>query len=168
MYFSSLTIHCCIQRAATIREALGVYCLKGLWCMSYWEKKKKCFTWMSSDSHRFWEHTTFQMCTFQLFLLSDRKGGDTLILKKKKKIRRATNEFSFPILCFASDRMGHFVTAAYWLWSSSLRLSLYFQKWKKIITIEKQQQDTAESYACCCMVLRMRKGKGKVKKEAKH
>ena len=32
----------------------------------------------------------------------------------------------------------------------------------------KQQQDTAEGNACCSMVLRMRKGKGKVKKEAKH
>lgn len=37
---------------------------------------------MSSDSHRFWEDPTFQMCTFQLFLLSDRKGGDTIVLKK--------------------------------------------------------------------------------------
>lgn len=39
---------------------------------------------------------------------------------------------------------------------------------KKRITTEKQQQDTAERNACCDMDLRMRKGKGKVKKEAKH
>lgn len=71
---------------------------------------------------------------------------------------------SLPVLCSASNRMGHFVNAAYWLWSSSFRLSLHFQKQKKMITIEKQQQDTAEGNACCYMLLRMRKGKAKVKK----
>lgn len=42
---------------------------------------------MSSDSHRFWEHPTFQMCRFQLLLLSDRKGGDTLTLKKSEELQ---------------------------------------------------------------------------------
>jgi len=37
-----------------------------------------------------------------------------------------------------------------------------------MITVEKEQQDTAEGNACCYRVLRMRKGKGVVKKEAKH
>lgn len=50
--------------------------------MGHAAKKGKSFVWMSSDSHRFWEDPTFQMCTFQLFLLSDRKGGDTIVLKK--------------------------------------------------------------------------------------
>lgn len=50
------------------------------------------------------------------------------------------------------------------VWSSLPRLSLHFQKQKKLITTEKQQQGTDEGIIYCYMVLRMRKGKRKVKK----
>lgn len=43
------------------------------------------------------------------------------------------------------------------VWSSLLRLSLHFQRQKKLITIEKQQQNTGEGIIYCYMVLRMRK-----------
>lgn len=49
------------------------------------------------------------------------------------------------------------------LWSSLLRLSLHFQRQKKLITIKKLQQGTGEGIICCYMVLRMRKGKVKKK-----
>lgn len=54
------------------------------------EKKSEKKSFMSNDSHRFWEHPTFQMCIFQLFLLSDRTGGDTFVLKMLDELQSSS------------------------------------------------------------------------------
>lgn len=106
-----------------IRVALGVYCLEDLWCGSHWKKRKrredKSFVWMSSDSRRFWEHPTFQMCTFQLLLLSDRTGGDTFILKILDELQSSSLSHFYVL----HQTEWCFFYCYILVWSSLLRLS---------------------------------------------
>lgn len=84
--FSPSAVHCICPLNADNQGGFGSLLLERfmVWITLREQKKRKekrNFMWMSSDSHKFWEHPTFQTCIFQLLLLSDRTGGDTFILK---------------------------------------------------------------------------------------
>jgi len=89
--FSPSTIHCLHSEGIYNQGGVGILLLdrSTAWVMIQ-KKTQKSFTWMSSDSHRFWEHPTFQLCTFQLFLLSDRKGENILIVKKSEDLQTSS------------------------------------------------------------------------------